>query len=176
MILVLTGPVHSGKTTLLRRLLPGLQVLGLPASGYLSLMVMEDGEILGYDLFDVKKGKPIPFLRREGEAGWQKVGSYFFLPGGLEAAAAAILGSRPGEILIVDEVGPMELAGRGVWPALSEVLSRPSLDCLLVVRRPLLDDLRDRLGKTPAEVFDVKGMDVHPSLIRVLSELRAAKP
>jgi nucleoside-triphosphatase THEP1 len=175
MILVLTGPVHSGKTTLLRRLLPGLEEMGFPASGYLSLRVMKDGEIVGYDLFDIKNGQTTPFLRSEGEAGWQKVGSYFFLPGGLEAAAAAILGSRPEEILIIDEVGPMELAGRGVWPALSEVLSRPLPDCLLVIRRPLLDSLRDRLGETPVEVFDVREMDAQLSLLRVLSELKTAR-
>jgi len=175
MILVLTGPVHSGKTTLLKRLLPGLEEIGFPASGYLSLTVMKDGEIVGYDLFDIKKGQTTPFLRSEGEAGWQKVGSYFFLPGGLEAAAAAILGSKPGEILIIDEVGPMELAGRGVWPALSEVISRPMLDCLLVIRRPLLDSLRERLGKRPLEAFDVKEMDAEPSLLRVISELSTAR-
>jgi nucleoside-triphosphatase THEP1 len=175
MILVLAGPVHSGKTTFLRRLLPDLEALRLPVSGYLSLLVMNKGETAGYDLFDIKKGKSIPFLRTEGEAGWQKVGPYFFLPCGLEAAAAAILGYKPGEILIVDEVGPMELSGRGVWPALSEVLSRPLFDCLLVVRKPLLDDLQDRLGKTPVKVFDVEHPDVCSALLQALKELRAVR-
>ena len=175
MILVLTGPVHSGKTTFLKRLLPDLEALRLPVSGYLSLLVKDKGETAGYDLFDIKKGKSIPFLRTEGESGWQTVGPYFFLPPGLEAAAAAILGQKPGEILIIDEVGPMELAGRGVWPALSEVLSGPWLDCLLVVRKPLLDDLRDCLGKTPVRVFDAERQDVYPSLIRALKERRAVR-
>jgi nucleoside-triphosphatase THEP1 len=175
MILVLAGPVHSGKTTFLRRLLPDLEALRLPVSGYLSLYVMNKGETAGYDLFDIKKGKSIPFLRTEGEPGWQTVGPYFFLPPGLEAAAAAILGYKPGEILIVDEVGPQELAGRGVWPALSEVLSGPLFDCLLVVRKPLLDDLQDRLGKTPVNVFDVERPDVCPALLQALKELRAVR-
>jgi nucleoside-triphosphatase THEP1 len=175
MILVLAGSVHSGKTTFLRELLSNLEALRLPVSGYLSPLVMIEGKTAGYDLFDIKKGQSIPFLRTEGEAGWQKVGPYFFLPSGLEAAAAAILGHRPGEILIVDEVGPMELSGRGVWPALAEVLSRPSVNCLLVVRKPLLHALQNRLGKTPVEVFDVERIDVHPALIKALSELRAAR-
>jgi len=176
MILVLTGPIHSGKTTLLRKLLVGLKTEGLPVSGYLSLLVMNEGKTAGYDLFDVKNGSSIPLLRTEGEAGWQKVGPYFFLPRGLEAAAAAILGYRPGEILIVDEVGPMELSGRGVWPALSEVLSRPSFDCLLVVRKPLLDNLKDRLVETPVNVFSVEQPDVCPSLLQALKKLRATLP
>ena len=173
MILVLAGPVHSGKTTLLRKLLPDLEALSLPVSGYLSLLAIKKGEIIGYDLFDIKKGRAIPFLRTEGEAGWQKVGSYFFLPRGLEAAEAVILGCKPEEFLIVDEVGPTELAGGGVWPALSEALSRSSLDCLLVMRKPLLADLRNRLRNTPVKVFDIERKDVYPSLIRALSELGA---
>ena len=176
MIFVLTGPVHSGKTTLLRKLLVDLKTEGLPVSGYLSLLVMNEGKIAGYDLFDVKNGSSIPFLRTEGEAGRQKIGPYFFLPRGLEAAAAAIIGHNPGEILIVDEVGPMELSGRGVWLALSEVLSRPSFDCLLVVRKPLLGNFQDRLGKTPVNVFDVERPDVCPSLLQALKKLRATLP
>ena len=176
MILVLTGPVHSGKTTLLRKLLPELEDLGLPASGYLSLLAMKEGQIVGYNLFDIRRRQSIPFLRTDGEACWEKVGGYFFLPRGLEAATAAILGSKPGEIIIVDEVGPTELAGRGVWPALHEMLSWPSFDCLLVVRRPLLDDLRNRLGDRPAKMFDVEREGVRSSLIAALSELRAARP
>jgi nucleoside-triphosphatase THEP1 len=176
MILVLAGRVHSGKTTFLRELLPELEALKLPVSGYLSPLVMTEGKTAGYNLFDVKNGSSIPFLRKEGEAGWQKVGPYFFLPRGLEVAVAAILGHRPGEILIVDEVGPLELSGRGVWPALSEVLLRPSFDCLLVVRKSLLGGLKDRLGKTPVHVFDVERPDFCPALLLALKKLRATLP
>ena len=171
MILVLTGAVHSGKTTFLRELLPSLESLSLPVCGYLSPLVVVEGRAAGYDLFDIKKGQSIPFLRTEGEAGWQRVGPYFFLPRALEAAAAAILGHRPGEILIVDEVGPMELSGRGVWPTLKEVLWRPSFNCLLVVRKPLASDLRGKLKNQQVEVFDIAANSALPALLSRLSKM-----
>ena len=174
MILVLAGVVHSGKTTFLKKLLPNLKRLRLPLCGYLSPLVVVEGSVAGYDLIDIRKGRTIPFLRTEGEAGWQKVGPFFFLPGGLEAATAAILGHRPGETLIVDEVGPMELSGRGVWPALREVLSRSSFNCLLVVRKALVNDLRKQLKDEQVEVFDIEANDVLPALLRRLSKAAAS--
>ena len=170
MILVLAGVVHSGKTTFLRKLLPSVEALRLPVCGYLSPLVMVEGRAAGYDLFDIRKGQAIPFLRTEGEAGWQKVGPFFFLPGGLEAATAAIRGRRPGETLIVDEVGPVEFSGRGVWPALKEVFSKPSLNCILVVRTPLLSDLRGKLGNQQVEVFDIAANDALRALLMRLSK------
>jgi len=170
MILILTGPVHAGKTSFLKNLLPVLKARGVPVSGYLSLSVLKRGRMSGYDLFDIKADKSVPFLRRKGRAGWQKVGSHFFLPSGLQAAEDKILGCPIGGWLVVDEVGPQELAGRGVWPALSAVLSRSELDCLLVVRRPLLDELRVLLGKRPIEVFDIAAENVLPVLLERLSK------
>lgn len=103
------------------------------------------------------------------------MGPYYLLPHGLKTAEATILSYKPGEILIVDEVGPMELSGRGIWPALSEVLSRPSLDCLLVVRKPLLNNLWPSLGRATVRVFDIEERDVYPSLIQALSRLKARR-
>jgi len=169
MILVLSGPVHSGKTTFLQNLLSRLKARDAPVCGYLSPAVVIEGEISGYDLFDIQKGWSIPFLRREGESGWQKVGPYFFLPPGLEAAKAAILGSKRGEWLIVDEVGPAELSGKGVWPAMSEVLLRPLLNCLLVVRKCLVSDLRRKLGDREIEIYSFGAKDLLHALLNRLS-------
>lgn len=171
MILVLTGTVHSGKTTFLKHLLPRLKALRLPVYGYLSPLVVTAGKRAGYDLFDIRKRQSIPFLRTEGEAGWQKVGPYFFLPGGLEAATAIILGHRPGGILVVDEVGPMELSGRGVWPALEKALAGPSFHCLLVVRKPLVGVLQRKLGRRRVEIFDIATKDILPAFLRRLSRI-----
>jgi nucleoside-triphosphatase THEP1 len=174
MILVLSGGVHSGKTTFLKNLRPSLEALRLPFCGYLSPSVMVEGRIAGYDLMDVRTARSIPFLRTEGEAGWQKVGPYFFLPGGLEAATAAIRGHKPGEMLIVDEVGPMELSGGGVWPALKEDIAKPLFNGLLVVRKPLVNDLRGRLKNQQVEVFDIAARDILPSLFLRFSKMAAA--
>ncbi|MFZ2053206.1 MAG: nucleoside-triphosphatase [Candidatus Aminicenantales bacterium] len=175
MILILTGPVHTGKTSFLKNLLPVLKAQGIPVSGYLSPSVLKRGRTFGYDLFDIKAGKSVPFLRRKGQAGWQKVGPYFFLPSGLRAAEDKILGCPTGGWLVVDEVGPQELARRGVWPALSAVLSRPELDCLLVVRSPLLDELQGLLGKRPIEVFDIEAENLLPVLLERLLKPAAGR-
>jgi nucleoside-triphosphatase THEP1 len=174
MILILTGSVQAGKTSFLKNLLPVLRARRLHVSGYLSLSVLKQSRTSGYDLFDIKTAKSRPFLRRKGRAGWQRVGPYFFLPSGLRAAEGLILGCPAGEWLVVDEVGPQELSGRGVWPALSAVLSRPEIDCLLVVRKPILHQLRRLLGKRPIEVFDLTAENLLPNILERLSGSGAA--
>jgi nucleoside-triphosphatase THEP1 len=170
MILILTGAVHAGKTTFLKNLLPVFRSRGIPAHGYLSLPVLKQGRTWGYDLFDFKRGRSVPFLRREGRPGWQRIGRFFFLPAALRDAEIIIRGCPSGEWLIVDEVGPQELAGCGVWPALSTALRRPELGCLLVARESLLDELLGLLGRRPVEVFDIAAEDTLSALLERLSK------
>lgn len=169
MILVLTGPVHSGKTSLLRKLIPQLKAEGVRVGGFLSPAVVKDGKTHGYDLFDLKKERTMPSLRRRGRKDWQRIGPYFFVPAALDAAREIILTHEDGEFLVVDEVGPLELQGQGLWPALSSVLRRPALRCLLVVRRPLLGDIRTLLGRKSLRVFDLEREDISWRLAREIS-------
>lgn len=172
MILILTGPVQAGKSTFLKNLLPVFRSRKIPVSGYLSISLWAEGRVLGYDLFDIKAGRSVPFLRRDGQAGWEKVGPYFFLPSGLRTAENLILGSPVRSWLLVDEIGPREMSGRGVWPALSSVLSSAKPDCLLVVRRLLLGELTGRFDRRPAEVFDVTSSNILPGLLERMSKSR----
>ena len=172
MIVVLTGPVHTGKTTFLRNLLPLLRAQNIPVSGYLSLSVLERGRLSGYDLFDIDRAVKIPLLRRKGKPGWQKVGPYFFHPSGLRAAEEKIRSFAGPGWLLVDEVGPQELSGQGVWPALSALLAGPACDVFLVVRRPLLGDLRILLGRRPLETFDIEDENILNALLEKLIKPR----
>jgi iron complex transport system ATP-binding protein len=139
MIILITGPLHSGKTTFIRReLVPGLINKGLSVGGYVSPAVFEGEERRGYDLLDLKTGQLLPFLRKEGESGWQRIGAYYFLPSGLEKAEGLIRDFQ-GDVCIIDEIGPMELAGGGLWPAIGELLARDHIPMLLIVRDFLAD-------------------------------------
>lgn len=165
MIFILTGPIHSGKTTLLKKVVQELKEQKHRVDGFLSETVWEKEEIVGYDLFDLKKDRAIPFIRRKGEKEWQKVGSYFFIPQSLAEAENIILSGKEADILVVDEVGPLELSGKGFWPVLKQVIFQPLNSYLLVTRKNILEDFLAKLGKCKVKIFDIKNKEVFHQLI-----------
>jgi nucleoside-triphosphatase THEP1 len=168
MIFILTGPVHSGKTTLLKRVVQEFKRKKLVIDGFLSEAVIKDQERTGYDLFDLKKEKSIPLIRRAGKEGWQRVGSYFFIPTGLEEAQVIISRSKDADICVVDEVGPLELSGKGFWPALKPILLPPLTTFLIAVRKSILEEFLSILDEADTKVFDLRDKDVYSRLIEEL--------
>ncbi len=154
MIIILSGGVHGGKTTLIQKSLSRWASRGFRFNGFLSLCVGGPGGAPEYDFLGLNDGRRLPFLRRSGEPDWEHIGPYFFVPETLEAARAVIRGASAGEVLVVDEVGPLELAHGGLWPALSEVLFEPGHKTLLVAREEILEDLFRLLGTTVPLIVD----------------------
>jgi nucleoside-triphosphatase THEP1 len=173
-IFILTGPVHSGKTTLLERVVHELKKEKIGIDGFLSEAVLERQELVGYDLLDIKKEESIPFIRKEGERDWQRVGQFSFIPQGLARAKEIIFRSKEDALLIVDEVGPLELGRRGLWPALGEVILKPSKSSLLVIRENILEDFLAVLGKSGVKVLDIKDKEVFPRLIEEIINISSA--
>lgn len=155
MIYLLTGPVGGGKTTYLRKVIQALSSSDLAVDGFLNKRLLEDEATIGYDLYDLKLGASIPFLRKQGEADWERTGDYFFLPQGLETASRIVARGARSDLLVIDEVGPLELKGRGLWPALEPVLSNKDCPCLLVVRERILAELLAQLPGQETMIFQV---------------------
>jgi nucleoside-triphosphatase THEP1 len=150
------GPVHSGKTTLLKNTILVLRKKNFSIDGYLSESVWENEEILGYNLFDLRDLRSFPFIRKQGQEDGETIGPFSLLPETLEIAKKIIRRSPSSDLCVVDEVGPLELTGRGVWPALKDVLRIPEQDILLVVRRSILKSFLQKIQRNDFVVYDIE--------------------
>ena len=173
MIFILTGPVNSGKTTFLKRVIEELKKQQVKMDGFLSEGIVKDQEKIGYDLVDLRVGKSVPFIRKTGQQDWQRVGPYFFIPKALSRAKKIILRSREEEILVVDEIGPLELSGQGLWDALEQVIFQRLQKYLFVLRREILEDFLKMVVKIEIKIFDIKEEDVFPRLLEEIKKPRS---
>lgn len=153
MIVVLTGAVHSGKTTLARELCRELEQRGSAVRGILSEAVFIHDSHEGYDAVVIGSEARFPLLRTCGEPTWERVGRYYLDPRGLAQACQAI--EEHGLVrgtLFIDELGPLELKRRGgFWNRLSDLLfPPPGLNLVVVVREGLLSTFLDLFEKGSA--------------------------
>ncbi|MBD3414169.1 MAG: hypothetical protein GF421_07055 [Candidatus Aminicenantes bacterium] len=169
MIFILSGPRHSGKTTILKKSIPLLKQMNIPVQGFLSVPVFTGTRVKGYDLFDLKNNTHHPFLRRKGQKHWQEAGRFYFVPSGLIRAQDLISQREKGFLLMVDEIGPQEIKRSGLWPALETVIpNKNSEHLLVVVRKSLLNECLDLIGSNEIKVFNIQEQDVDLRLLQTL--------
>jgi nucleoside-triphosphatase len=171
MLLILSGPVHSGKTTLLKKIITELKKGEYYIDGFLSHPVKKKKETIGYDLLDIKEEILTPFITKSGEKNWQNIGPFFFNPQGLEKAKQIIDRSIGADLLIIDELGPLELKNRGLWPLLKPVLQNQKISILLVIRDNILADFLNRMDKKKTVLFYNRQNDVFGEMIRTIKRI-----
>jgi len=156
MVLILAGPIHCGKTTFLERASARWAARGVGCAGFLSPVVADANGESGYDLLELPGGRRRPYLRRQGPPEAERTGPFVFVPGALERALAILRGPVSAALLVVDEVGPLELRGGGLWPALCDAVRRPERTALLAAREEIVGGLAAALAPLVPLVFDVR--------------------
>jgi nucleoside-triphosphatase THEP1 len=160
LIYVITGERGSGKSTVCAQVARDAAGRGMAVAGILTERCSPEPGA-ARRVVDLRSGEAKPF-------GVQSVGgpglgqsdpltpSWEFDSEGFAWANEVFARSTPCDLLIVDEVGPLELLGSRGWAAALAALSSRDFGAALVVCRPgLLAQLETSLGGPPSRLLAV---------------------
>jgi nucleoside-triphosphatase len=155
-VVLLTGERGAGKTQLCQQVVARARQAGYSCAGVLSPAVILQGEKVGIDLIDVATGEERLLAEADRAGGEVRWGRYRFVRATLEWAGESLRGATPCDLLVVDELGPLELKlGQGLVGAL-DVLEEGAFSLALVVVRPeLVDEVTERLGSAETSVLQL---------------------
>ena len=137
-ITILSGPIHSGKSTGLRRLMTELRRSGRTLAG----LTTEDrfGERW---TVDVATGHAWLLARPRStapDASGPVTPRYAFADEGFAHAESVLRAAIPADVLVIDELGPLEFLRNEGWVAALKILDeRQFEEAIVVIRETLLD-------------------------------------
>ena len=162
MIALVTGDIGCGKTTVCQRAIDLLMVQGAVPRGILSLPRLDTSGIkTGIDALDVATGER-RHLANCMSGGGETIGDYTFdaetlnwAIARLQTAVAAPRSAGGTGVLVVDEIGPLELVRQDGFVTVLGPLA--DLNCvprgLVVVRRKFLDVLERVIDRADVQGF-----------------------
>ncbi len=141
-VILLTGPKRTGKSTAIENWI-SRKAGGV--AGILSPIINEKRHFKS-----IESGEQWEMEAAANEAGLN-VGKYTFSNAAFEKASEILLKAaqnEKGELLVIDEIGPLELKGEGLHSALKSILAMENgiSDILIVAREGLVNDICTHFG------------------------------
>ena len=156
-LVIITGNIGEGKTTFAQKTVERLHELHVPVSGFLSVGIQNKGQRTGFDLHFLESGTTANLCKTEGPKSWQRFGKYAFNPKGLEAGNSVLHPERlhDKKVLVVDEMGPLEINDSGWAPGIERVLKGTTMVHCWVVRKSLAVKMARKWDVGTVYLFDV---------------------
>jgi len=176
----ITGAPGIGKTTVLIRAVEALKNMGFKVDGMLSREVREKGTRVGFEIVDFETEER-GWLAHVNQPDGPQVSKYRVNLRDLEAIGAASIRNAvaKAQIIIVDEIGPMELFSPAFKEAVIQAINsnKPVLGVIhFRARDPFLDSIRKREDAEIIEVTYGNREHVHNLLISKVNQFLKAKP
>ncbi len=141
--ILLTGPPGCGKTTAIRRVLEQLKI---DAHGFFTQEMREDGRRVGFKLITLDGREGV--LAHTEIGGESRVGKYGVDLSVMEGLAVEAIrkGIAAGTLIVIDEIGPMELLSASFRSVVIEALEAglPLLGTIMRRRAPFADRIKAR--------------------------------
>ncbi len=143
MLIVVTGSIGSGKSTVCLRLLGQAARTGYLCGGVISHKA--DGGAIVVE--NILTGERRNLAGPPGLYGGPQIGDFRFSPEGIAFAMEAIRDGMSLPLTVIDELGPLELAGAGFADAIPLLKSAAKGNQIVVIRDSLLNTFLPLFGR-----------------------------
>lgn len=154
-VYIVTGKIGSGKTTLIQKLIRKFHDENIPLSGIYSARILENEITTGYDAVDISTGERFSFLRVQGEENQQRIGKFYIDAEGVQKGNAVLMNSTS-ELIIIDEIGKLELEGKGWVNAVKQLVTGSKAHLILSVREEFVKEICEKFSISPEIIFNVE--------------------
>lgn len=162
-IFVITGGKSKGKTTFAARVANHLKTKGIHVAGFLAERVMNKDETTGYDILNFENGERKPFLRSVGDLPSDsiRIGKFVVDHAGYEYGKKLLkhISHRQDQLVLIDEVGALELRGEGWAGCIDELLRRSANNVMIVVRDEFVEQVKKRWSLDDAVLIRIDEND-----------------
>jgi nucleoside-triphosphatase THEP1 len=171
MVIIVTGAIGIGKSTVCEKVIKIARSQGYNCGGIITYKT-QNGDII---IEDIQTGKTKTLASTSYIYQGPRTGKYFFNPEGINFGIQAIDRGTAADILLVDELGHLELSGQGFVKVIDQIVAGKAKNCILVVRKELLSAFLPKLGAT-ISVFEATisnrnqlPTEIAPVLIRAVT-------
>lgn len=168
-IQIITGEINTGKTTFAEKVIERYRREGKTVEGVLSYGIHDNGVKIGFRIRDIGTGKceilavtpdrngptpptagvsPYPAPSPPPSAP-PSTGRFIFYPEAFSFAEKVIKTGCSADVLVIDELGKIEIEGGGLFPAAQWACHNCSGILILVIRTNLVSSLLDKLELPP---------------------------
>ena len=145
MVVIITGATGIGKTTVCRKLIEIIQNKGYTCGGILTYKTVDKSIIME----DIQTGKKETLASIDNVYHGPRTARYFFNPDGIDFGIRAIDEGTSAAVLVVDEIGHLELRGEGFVKVIELIRTGKVRNCVLVIRKKLLSAFLSQLNIEP---------------------------
>jgi nucleoside-triphosphatase len=171
-IWIISGPSGCGKTSWCDDLAEGARAIGLDPQGVISPALFEAGRKVGIDIVDLASGERRPLAHaRQPDCTGPHTDDWCFEPDSIEWANQVLRELESAPLLILDELGPLELTrGQGLAEGLGVIDRRTQGTTVVVIRPSYLEFARSRWPGS--RLIDL--IHDRPSVQVILGDIRAS--
>jgi nucleoside-triphosphatase THEP1 len=161
-VFIITGEKHQGKSTFAEKLVKLLQKEGKTVKGFIAPGKFIENHRSEFSIQDVFTGESKMLCSIKGTKEQKQVGKFYFSDEGLLFGKDLLKTENvnDADFIIIDELGPFELRGKGWSSSIDALLKNPDFSMIWVVRRSLVYDIIRRFGVNCAVIIDIQDNSV----------------